>query len=156
MKVNRAFKFQFLKICLFKTKHFYSLNLSISSVKISSSPQKNPQVGIPSGWDPVKLFEKNIWFLHENVYSSQKKLVIFQAYDPIIKYLRNTSLKTFSSIYSTIFYLINASSLKGICGETGYFFNIEFSLNRLRPGLSSQSPWFYHDFFAPNVKGFHM
>lgn len=52
------------------------------------------------------VWKKKNWFLHENVYSSQKKLVIFQAYDPIIKYLRNTSLKTFTSTYSTTFYFI--------------------------------------------------
>lgn len=121
-KSTKHLNSNFWKFVSSKPNIFYSLNLSISSVKISSSPQKIPQVGIPSGWDPAQLFEKNIWFLHENVYSSQKKLVIFQAHDPIIKYPRNTSLKTFASTYSTIFYLNNASSFKGICGETRYFF----------------------------------
>ena len=84
--------------------------------------KKIPKWGFHKGEIPHSYLKKYIWFLHENVYSSQKKLVIFQAHDPIIKYLRNTSLKTFTRTYSTIFYLNNASSFKGICGETGYFF----------------------------------
>lgn len=155
MKVNRAFKFQFLKICLFKTKHFYSLNLSTSSVKISC-PQKNPQVGIPSGWDPAQLFEKiyliSAWkclFITEEIsnFSSTRSY-----YKISTKYFTKDLRQyiQYNILFKQCFFL-----QRNLWRNRVFFLTLNFHLADChQASVFSIAMHFITIFFAPNVKGF--